>query len=236
MKPFTVLITGGAMRVGKELSRYFAGKGWEVVIHYNNSSTAALALSDELKTQYPDRSFPAIKADLGDISVCENLMNTIGQLDALINNASLFEPGLLSTTDEVLYRKQIAVNFDAPFFLMKGFYNRFKKGVVVNMLDTRVTNNDSSYGAYSLAKKSLLQLTKMAAAEWAPTVRVNAVAPGPVLPPEGKDSSYFYKVVDATPLKKQVSIDNLCKSVYFLCENDDVTGQVLFCDGGAHLK
>ena len=130
----------------------------------------------------------------------------------------------------------MAVNFDAPFFLMQNYYNRFGKGVIINILDTRVVNNDSSYGAYSLAKKSLMQLTSMAALEWAPKVRVNAVAPGPVLPPEGKNERYFRKVVEGAPLKKQVNIDNLCKSAYFLTEIDDVTGQVLFCDGGAHLK
>ena len=236
MKPKTVLITGAATRVGMALTRYYADNGWEVVIHYNSSGVDAKHLSEELQQHYRGRKFPILQANLENISECEMLIKNAPHLDALINNASVFEPGLLSSSHEKHYRRQMAVNFDAPFFLMQNYYNRFGKGVIINILDTRVVNNDSSYGAYSLAKKSLMQLTSMAALEWAPKVRVNAVAPGPVLPPEGKNERYFRRVVEATPLKKQVNIDNLCKSAYFLTEIDDITGQVLFCDGGAHLK
>jgi NAD(P)-dependent dehydrogenase (short-subunit alcohol dehydrogenase family) len=224
------------MRLGKSMVLHFASMGWDVVIHYNSSSTEAKSLSDELQKQYPGRNFPFVQANLSEIVECEALINNFDHLDALINNASVFEPSLLSETNEKLFRTQMALNFDDPFFLMQHFNNRFKKGVIVNILDTRISNNDSTYGAYSLAKKTLMSLTQMAASEWAPLVRVNAVAPGPVLPPEGKSAEYFKKVVEQTPLIKQVSIDNLCKSVYFLTTNNDVTGQIIYCDGGAHLK
>lgn len=236
MKSKKVLITGSAKRLGKALAYYYAAKGWEVVLHFNSSISEAQLLSDELHAKYPERLFPLFQANLNEVVECEGLIDKIDHLDVLINNASVFESGLLFETNEDLFRDQMAVNFNAPFFLMKKFYNKFKRGVIVNILDTRITSNDSSYGAYSLAKKSLMNLTKMAAIEWAPFVRVNAVAPGPVLPPDGKDANHFYKVIDETPLKKQVDIQNLCESVYFLTLNDDVTGQILFCDGGAHLK
>jgi NAD(P)-dependent dehydrogenase (short-subunit alcohol dehydrogenase family) len=236
MKQQIVLVTGGAMRLGKAMVRHFASMGWEVAIHYNSSSAEAKSLSDELQKHYPGRNFPVVQANLCEVVECEALINNFDHLDALINSASAFEPGLLSETNKKLFRQQMAVNFDAPFFLMQRFNNLFKKGVIVNILDTRITNNDSTYGAYSLAKKALMSLTQMAASEWAPHVRVNAVAPGPVLPPEGKSAHHFTKVVEQTPLKKQVSIDNLCESVYFLTTNDDVTGQIIYCDGGAHLK
>lgn len=235
-KSSKVLITGAAARVGKALAYYFAAKGWEVVIHYNTSTQLAIDLSNELKNKYPGRKFPLVSANLEHISECERLIKDADHPDVLINNASVFEPGLLSVSTEKHFRRQLSVNFDAPFFLMQHFYNNSKSGVIINILDTRVGTNDSSYAAYSLAKKALLQLTTMAALEWAPNFRVNAVAPGPVLPPEGKNLRYFKKVVDNTPLKKQINIDNLCKSVYFLTENEDITGQVLFCDAGAHLK
>lgn len=236
MKPLTILITGAATRVGKALALHFAAQGWEVVIHYNSSSLEAETLSLELQAKYHGRKFPVIQANLENNAECELLIKNVVPLNALINNASSFDPGLLSATHEKLLKRQMAVNFYAPFSLMQSFYNHYGKGTIVNILDARIVNNDSSYGAYSLAKKALMHLTTMAALEWAPNVRVNAVAPGPVLPPEGKSNRYFMKVIEATPLKKQIDIENICKSVYFLTVNNDITGQVLFCDGGSHLK
>lgn len=236
MKPLTILITGGAVRIGKALVQHYAANGWDVVIHYNSSSEAASELSKDLQNKYPNRKFPLIRANLENPVECETLIKKCDHLDALINNASIFEPGELSVTGEKFFRRQMAVNFDAPFFLMQNFFLKFNKGVIINILDTRVVSNDSSFGAYSVAKKSLMQLTSMAALEWAPNVRVNAVAPGPVLPPDGKKDKYLKRVIDTTPLKKQINIDNLCKSAYFLTINEDITGQILYCDGGAHLK
>ncbi len=236
MKPLTVLITGGSTRIGKALSGYFASKGFEVIIHYNKSENDAELLSKDLQQKFGDRRFPVVKCDLNRVSECEIIFENISHLDVLINNASVFEPGLLSDTNFELFRKQMSVNFESPFFLMKSFYNRYKRGTIINLLDTRIVNNNSSHGAYSLAKKALGNLTQMAALEWAPYIRVNGVAPGPVLPPCNPAGEYFEKVIDATPLKKQVSIDNLCETVYFLAVNSDVTGQIIYCDGGSHIK
>jgi pteridine reductase len=237
----TVLITGAAKRVGKALAELFADRGWEVIIHYNNSERSARDLSLNLQKKYGDRHFPLVRADLSNPAkavkiLLQQLPQPLIGLDALINNASVFDPSTLAETDYDLWRQQMLVNFEAPFMLMQAFYNLFGKGTVVNVLDTRIVNNDSSHAAYSLSKKALMQLTQMAALEWAPDLRVNAVAPGPVLPPPGRDATYFEKVAADTPLNKEVGLDNLVESVWFLITNSAITGQVIYCDSGAHLK
>ncbi|ASB47789.1 SDR family NAD(P)-dependent oxidoreductase [Alkalitalea saponilacus] len=236
----TVLITGGAQRVGAALSRFFAQNGWNVVIHYNRSSDVARELSKELSGIYPEQYFPVVWCNLSEfpekmIEFFNHLPQELNSIDVLINNASVFDPGVLSDTTPELLKSQMSVNFEAPLFLMQSFVNCFKSGVIVNVIDTRVTENSFSHAAYSISKKALMHLTKMAALEWAPDVRVNAVAPGPVLPPPGKTDDYLHAVIKETPLKKQVKLDNLSESVYFLVENDSITGQIIFCDSGTHL-
>ncbi|GAO30274.1 SDR family oxidoreductase [Geofilum rubicundum] len=237
----TVLITGAAKRVGKALTELFAARGWEVIIHYHTSERAARDLSLSLQKKYDSRHFPVVQADLSNpVQSVEMLLKQLPQplagLDALINNASVFDASTLAETDYDLWRRQMLVNFETPFMLMQAFYKMFGKGAVVNVLDTRIVNNDSSHAAYSLSKKALTQLTQMAALEWAPDVRVNGVAPGPVLPPPGRDSVYFEKVAADTPLKRVVGLDSLAESVWFLVANSAITGQVIYCDSGAHLN
>lgn len=238
----TVLITGGARRIGKELAKRFALEGWNVVIHYNVSNDEALDLSGQLAELYPQQIFPTVQANLmngeEEIAKLYNSLSSVGvtKLDALINNASNFYPDSLKDTDSTLLRNSFIVNFEAPFFLMRHFYLHYGSGAILNFLDTRIVDNESSHGAYSLSKKALLNLTTMAALEWAPSIRVNGVAPGPVLPPPGKDEAHLHKIIDLTPLKKKVELDNIVDSAYFLITNDAITGQIIFCDSGAHLK
>lgn len=236
----TVLITGAAVRVGKSLAEFFASKGYNVILHCNSNYDAALELSSSLSQTYPHALFPIVTVDLSyPIDAANQLFHTlpkgISTVDVLINNASVFEASKLKETSYELYRRQMVINLDAPFFLMQAFYNRFKSGSIVNILDTRITNHNSSHAAYTLAKKALMHLTQMAALEWAPSVRVNAIAPGPVLPPPGDDISHLHRVAESTPLKSTVSLDNLADSAYFLVSNRSVTGQIIFCDSGAHL-
>lgn len=238
----TVLITGAARRVGKALTKRFALEGWNVVIHYNYSKNDALKLSTELSQLFPQQIFPIIGADLsyGEQTVIELFDNlsklSIDKLDALINNASVFYPGSLKETDSSLLHKSFKINFEAPFFMMRHYYLKFGYGTILNLLDTRIVDNESSHAAYSLSKKALMHATTMAALEWAPSVRVNGVAPGPVLPPPGKDETHLREVIESTPLQKRVELDNLVESAYFLIINDAITGQIIFCDSGAHLK
>jgi NAD(P)-dependent dehydrogenase (short-subunit alcohol dehydrogenase family) len=235
----TVLITGAARRIGAAVAQYLASEKWEVILHYNHSYEDAILLSEKLKSRYSDRSFPVVQCDLSNsdavLSFFRRLPDDIETIDALVNNASTFNRGKVSETSPVLLRKEFAVNFEAPFFLIQSFQNTFGVGAIVNMLDTKIVKNEGDYAAYLLAKKTLSALTKMAALNFAPDLRVNGIAPGPVLPPPGKSPDYLNDIICQTPLKKQVELKHIAASVSFLLNNPSVTGQIIFCDSGSHL-
>jgi NAD(P)-dependent dehydrogenase (short-subunit alcohol dehydrogenase family) len=238
MKP-TVLITGSAKRVGAAIARFLASTGWEVVLHYNYSRDEALGLSKELKEIYSDRSFPVIQCDLSNIdavlSLFGRLPEGIERLHALVNNAGTFHSGTIEETSPSFLQKEMGVNFQAPFFLLQSFRSFFNDGCIINMLDAKIATNEASHAAYLLAKKNLEALTKMAALSFAPSIRVNAVAPGPVLPPPRKSDEYLKHVIDKTPLKHKVDTADIAASVSFLLNNSSVTGQIIYCDSGLHL-
>lgn len=234
-----VVVTGAAQRVGRALACFFADRGWEVGLHYNSSVKEAEDLARSLQQRFPHRLFPLLPCDLSHPEAVAGFWDQWpGELPfpkVLVNSASVFEPATLTETDQDLWRRQFQVNFEAPFVLMQGLRERGSGGSMLNILDTRITNAQSSHAAYSLSKKALAELTRMAALEWAPAWRVNGVAPGPVLPPPGKDAVYLQKVAEATPLQRPVGLEELLEAVWFLVTNRAVTGQIVFCDSGAHL-
>ena len=153
----------------------------------------------------------------------------------MVNNASVFDGSFLKKTSPELFDKQLDVNLKAPFFLMRDFANYCKKGNIINFVDTRITTNKSDFAAYSLSKKGLWEITKMAALEFAPEVRVNAIAPGVTLPPEDKDENYLEKLAQNIPMRKPGGVEPILKSIDYILENDHLTGQLLFADGGEKL-
>jgi NAD(P)-dependent dehydrogenase (short-subunit alcohol dehydrogenase family) len=118
---------------------------------------------------------------------------------------------------------------------MRDFANHCKFGNIINFVDTRITKNKSNFAAYSLSKKGLWELTKMAALEFAPEIRVNAIAPGVTLPPEDKDEKYLWNLAENIPMKKPGGLKPILNSLDFILENDHLTGQLLFADGGENL-
>ena len=233
------LVTGSARRIGREIASHLAGKGWDLAIHYNFSEVEITEFEIELRSSFPDQQFHAFKVDLGDTGqtgkLIAQVMERFGSLDLLINNASVFEPASLkNTSDDFLIRHTI-INFVSPFILMREFANRAGSGKIINIVDTRITNDKSDFLAYSLSKKSLWELTKMAALELAPYFRANAIAPGAVLPPVGKDQTYLEKIAFNTPMKRSSGLNSILKSVDYIIDNEDLTGQLIFCDGGSHL-
>lgn len=233
------LITGGAKRIGRAMAFHLAKNGWNLAIHYNSSKEAILALELELKGMYPNQRFASFKVDLGATETASelvaNVVDKMGTVDLLINNASLFNSATLKSSRNDLIFQQTMVNYIAPFILMRDFANSTKQGLIINLLDTRITKNNSDYLAYTLSKKALLELTKMAALELAPAIRVNGIAPGAVLPPEDKDHTYLDQIALKTPMKTPSGLLAILKSLDFILDNQDLTGQVIFCDGGDHL-
>lgn len=233
------LITGSAVRLGREIAQHLAYIGWDVALHYRTSSKDVSEFAKELAIRFPDQRFYAFQADLGDIDQVQKLIKQVierfGQLDLLINSASIFESSPFKETSADSLIRHSQVNFVSPFILMRDFANNASNGQIINIVDTRITNNKSDYLSYTLSKKSLWELTKMAALELAPHFRVNAIAPGAILAPAGKDQHYLEKVADLTPMKTPSGVISILKSIDYIIGNEDLTGQLIFCDGGAQL-
>jgi NAD(P)-dependent dehydrogenase (short-subunit alcohol dehydrogenase family) len=233
------LVTGSAVRVGREISLHLAEKGWDLALHYNSSSDEAKILEAELKTMYPNQHFSTFKANLSSSEETKNLIGDViarfGRLNLLFNNAAIFEPSSFKDTSIHLLDLHWAINFRAPFILMNEFANLSDQGLIINMTDTRITNNKTNFFAYSVAKKALHEMTKMAALELAPAFRVNSIAPGALLPPAGKGEGYLERIAAKMPTGIPVRMRNVMQSIDYLIENENMTGQLLFCDSGESL-
>jgi pteridine reductase len=235
----TALITGSAMRIGRSMAEHLAGTGWNIAVHYNRSSDTAEQLAKLLAERYPGQSFEIFKADLMSDVETENLLPSViekmGCPWLLINNASVFEPRSLKDTPTRFFDEQMTVNFRAPFILSRDFSRLCKEGLIINFTDTRITSNKSNFAAYTLAKKALWELTKMAANEWGPQIRVNAISPGLTLAPAEKGEDYLWSLAQNIPMKRPGGIDPILNALDYILQNDYLTGQMLFCDGGENL-
>lgn len=235
----TALITGASKRIGRAVAEHLAGKGWNVIVHYNRSADDAISLVQQLNEKYPKQLFSSVPANLVNShevqSLIPGIVSQTGPFDLLVNNASVFDKSYLKETSEKLFDTQMEVNFKAPFLLIRDFAEHCRKGNIINFVDTRVTSNKSNFAAYSLSKKALWELTKMAALELAPEIRVNAIAPGVTLAPADEGESYLQNLAKEIPMKKPGGIDPILKIIDYILENNYLTGQLLFADGGENL-
>jgi pteridine reductase len=233
------LITGASKRIGRAMAEHLAAKGWNLVVHYNTSPGEAQELAAALSGKYPGQVFKTAGANFLNLGETQTLVATaiqkLGNLNLLVNNASVFEPGNISETPPELFDRQFAINFRAPFVLMQNFKNLCNEGNIVSLVDARITSNKPGYAAYTLSKKTLWKLTKMSAVEFAPAIRVNAIAPGLTLPPAGKGEDYLNRLAQNIPMKKTSGIEPVLKCLDFILENEHLTGQLLFADGGENL-
>jgi len=193
-----------------------------------------------LKSKYPDQEFVLFQSNLQNPFAVETLIPEVirvfGSLRLLINNASVFEQATIKETIFDHLDSHMMINYRAPFLLMRDFANHSDEGLIINMLDTRITSSKPDFAAYSLSKKALWELTKMAALEFAPQIRVNAIAPGITLAPEDKDEAYLWNLAKKIPMKKPSGVSPILKSLDYILGNDHLTGQLLFCDGGENLR
>lgn len=233
-----ILVTGGATRIGAVIVETLARQGARVVAHYRSSQSEAEALADRLRAN--GASVWTTQADLADESACLGLIDhanaLAGGLDGLVNNAAVFhKDGLAGATAQRMIA-EFGVNLFAPMALMRRLAEVVERGDIVNLLDRRVVFDDPTCVPYLLSKKGLESATRAAALAYAPRLRVNAVAPGPVLPPPGKGADYLKDHAGFVPLQRTVSPEDVAVSVAFLLEQEAITGQTLFVDGGQHLR
>jgi pteridine reductase len=245
MQGKVVLITGGAKRVGAAIGRLLHASGASLMIHYRSSAGEARALQDELNAIRPD-SVALIQADLLDVNGLSGLVNqtvaTFGGLDVLVNNASSFYPTPVGTITMKDWDNLMGSNLIAPLFLSQAAAPELKKrrGCIVNIADIHAERPMKSYVVYSVAKAGVVGLTKSLARELGPLVRVNAVAPGPIMWPEDDpnfDEVSRQRIVSHTILKTAGGPDDIARAVrFFAIDAPYVTGQVLAVDGGRNAK
>jgi pteridine reductase len=231
------LITGASDRIGKSIALALAGAGYNIALHYINSEFKAYQTRDLIKSKNIDCE--TFKADLSNkeeaISLISSSFNKFN-IKVLVNNASLFIPDKLSDSNDLLFDELFRINFMAPYLLTREFAKHTEDGLIINMLDTNISKNSTDHFDYLLTKKFLAEFTRMAAVEFAPDIRVNAIAPGVILPPEGHDNSYLERLAEHIPLKMPGSVSNISDTVLFFIKNKFVTGQVIFVDGGENLE
>ena len=240
-----MLITGGAKRVGAAICRLLHAEGAQLMVHYRSSAFEARALQTELNLARPN-SVEIIQGDLLDMSVPPKLINKtvkhFGQLDVLINNASSYYSTELGKIDEDNWQDLMGSNLKAPLFLSQAAAPELRKnnGCIVNITDMHIERPKKGYIVYSVSKAGLVTLTKSLAHELSPDVRVNAVAPGPVLWPEDNpqfDEVYRQRVISQTLLKRIGEGNDVAKAVKFLIADAPfITGHVLAVDGGRSLN
>ena len=231
----TVLVTGGARRVGANIVRAFAAEEADIILHVRHSREEAAELAASLPR--PERC-RILMADFAIPGAAAKLFAECGQVDILVNNASMFETDELVSGNEAHDREQFEVNFWSPLALMRAFAAQElpEGGAIVNLLDQEVTHRSAHGGAYALSRRALADATLELARELGPrNLRVNAVAPGPVLPPPWIPDGKMARTIPTLPLRRKVELDDLTAAVLFLCRNDSITGQILCVDCGQSL-
>ncbi len=234
----TILVTGGAVRIGEAIGLALADAGAGVVIHTRNSRAQADALRDRIVDD--GGKAWVVEADLSDPAQASSLVSRAAEaadcaLDGLVNSAAVFTKETLDQCDADVLERLFQINLHAPLLLMRAFAAQGEPGVIVNLLDRRIRSLDTTCAPYVLTKKGLAEATKLAALTWAPRIRVNAVAPGAVLPPPGEGEEYLHDKAGPVPLQCRCRPQDVADAVLYACRARTMTGQILFVDGGQHL-
>lgn len=233
----TVLITGGAKRIGRALCLSLASGGYTIALHYHHSVRKAQKTAETIRRKGSEcELFPCdLSNEQQTGRLISDVLKKFSRLDVLINNASVFKPSTIKSSGIPTLHRHFSVNFNAPYILTNRFAKECKKGNIINILDTHIVNHKTRHAAYLLSKKALCELTKLSAVELAPHIRVNAVSPGLILPPVQTASDHLTRLTKKIPLKKKGTVDQITQTIMFLLNNPYLTGQVIYNDGGEHL-
>ena len=240
MEAKKIIITGGATRIGSAIAKSLAGYNVDIVIHFNKSKKLAQKLKTELE-EIGSKVY-LIKVDLSNINQVKKIVpfahKKMKGLDCLINNASLFEKDDLENFNDKSFSKHIDINLKAPALLIKDFkkYVKNKEANIINIIDQRVKKLTPFFFSYTLSKAALATLTTTAAMKLAPNIRVNGISPGPTLKNKRQSEKHFKVQWKSTILQKQVNLNNICSSVKYFIENDNITGQIVSVDSGQSLN
>jgi len=240
METNKIIITGGATRIGAAIAEKLSGPNVEMVIHYNNSKSDAEKLRKKL-SQMGSKIY-LVKGDLSKETDLNKIIkfakNKLKYFDCLINNASLFENDKIENFTSDSWGRHLRTNLRTPALLSKVFAKntKAKNNNIINIIEQRVFKLTPFFFSYTISKTGLYTLTKTSAMSLAPNVRVNGIAPGPTLKNKRQSDKHFKKQYLATPLKKQVNVNEICNAVDFFIKNRSITGQVIAIDSGQSLN
>lgn len=238
----TILVTGGAKRVGRHVVERLAAAGHHIVIHANSGASEAEALAASLRTS--GAKAWAIAADLSDASATEALIPEAAKLvgaplSGLVNSASIFDFDTPGAIDVAAFDRAMAINLRAPALLSQHFAAQVEMGAdtcIVNVLDQKLWNMNPDFFSYTLSKAGLLSATDMMARAFAPKVRVNAVAPGLLLPSHDQTPEEFAATASRNPMGRPIALDDVVSAIDFLMGNASLTGQVIHADNGQRFE
>ncbi len=233
-----ILITGGAVRLGRHLAIELARAGANILLHYGNSSRQAEQTASEIKKL--GRDVWLLQADLSNMDEVDSLMDkarSLAAVNMVIQNAAIFEPVDFINTNRENWQRHMEINLNAPFFISQAFYSHLapdKKGRIVTMLDWRSLRPGVEYFPYSISKAALASLTRSMARAMAPRVTVNGIALGAILPPA--DGAPVDNIIKPVPMNRWAELDELTQTVVFLLDGPEyITGEIIHLDGGRHL-
>lgn len=236
----TVLVTGAAKRLGRAIALNLARAGWAVAVHCNRSTREAAETVAEIVALKGRAEL--FRADLTNeqdtLSLVPQIVEAMGPLSALVNNASVFENDDITTLTSQSWRHHIEANLHAPLVLAQAFAKQLPggaEGAIVNLLDQRLLKPTPQFLSYGVSKAGLHWLTVTLAQGLAPRIRVNAVAPGPTLRNARQSEAHFEKQFSATILERGATPEDVASATRYLLEARAVTGQMIAVDGGQHL-
>lgn len=244
------LVTGAAKRLGRAMALYLAERGYDVAVHYATSRADAGKTVADIHAL--GQKSVALRADLLAPDAMENLVSQAadalgGPLTVLVNNASIFEYDTIATATPESWDRHIGSNLRAPFFLTQAFAAQapavgadkagepIAQALVVNMVDQRVKKQTPEFMTYSLAKAGLWALTQTTAQALAPSIRVNAIAPGPTMIGARQSLEHFTRQRQATILERGANPKDVVAALGYFLDAPSVTGQLIAVDGGQHL-
>lgn len=250
MKPGNLLVTGGAVRIGRALALALAEDGWDIALHYASSQDAAEKTAEDIRAL--GRRAHIIQADLLDEAQIASLVPRAvealgGPLSLLINNASIFEYDTIATATRESWDRHMMSNLRAPFVLTQAFAEQAAKpgksadgrpeaeAGIINLIDMRVRKLTPEFMTYTLAKSALWTLTQTSAQALAPGIRVNAIGPGPTLQGVRQSAEHFAAQRAATLLERGSDPEGIVEAARFIVGSKGLTGQLLCIDGGQHL-
>jgi pteridine reductase len=233
----TALVTGGARRIGKAVCLALAKRGLNIALHYGRSVDEAEHTAAEIRDH--GVACELFQCDLNDLRQVSRLIpavfNKMEHCQILVNSASLFLRGTFQETSLSFLEDHLTINFKSPFLLTQQFSEYAAKGLIINLLDTRITRTSENFFAYTLSKKILYELTRMSAKVLGPDIRVNGICPGIILPSSQTSDEVLNHLIQKLPLERKGNPGHIIQAVNYLIDNDFVTGDCLFVDGGESI-